>query len=262
FSPALAGAQQLGWLLSNHAIRRAAFEGVATLPDVQLHAGVKVASVRIAADGAVVALEGGETLRAGLVVAADSRFSETRRAAGIGASMHDFGKTMLVLRMRHEVAHAQTAWEWFGEGQTLALLPLHDPQVSSVVLTLSPRHMQALLAQDDAALSADMARRFLHRLGTMAVAGPRCAYPLVGVYAHRFAAERVALVGDAAVGMHPVTAHGFNFGLLGQYALARGLRGALDGTLPIWSPSVLRRYERGHRAATLPLYLATQVLAG
>src|SRR5690606_25386377 len=144
FSPALAGAQQLGWLLSNHAIRRAAFEEVATLPDGQLHAGVKVASVRLAADGAVVARGGGQTLRAGLVVAADSRFSETRRAAGIGASMHDFGKTMLVLRMRHEVAHAQTAWEWFGEGQTLALLPLHDPQVSSVVLTLSPRHMQAL----------------------------------------------------------------------------------------------------------------------
>src|SRR5690606_28461006 len=114
----------------------------------------------------------------------------------------------------------------------------------------------------DAALGADMAQRFLHRLGAMEVAGPRCAYPLVGVYAHRFAAERIALVGDAAVGMHPVTAHGFNFGLLGQYALARGLRGALDGNLPIWSPSVLRRYERGHRAATLPLYLATQVLAG
>ncbi|HZW19006.1 MAG TPA: 5-demethoxyubiquinol-8 5-hydroxylase UbiM [Luteimonas sp.] len=262
FSPALAGAQQLGWLLSNHAIRRAAFDEVATLPDVQLYAGVKVASVRAAADGAAVALDGGETLRAGLVVAADSRFSETRRAAGIGASMHDFGKTMLVLRMRHEATHAQTAWEWFGEGQTLALLPLHDPHVSSVVLTLPPRQMQALLARDDAALGADMAQRFLHRLGAMEVAGPRCAYPLVGVYAHRFVADRVALLGDAAVGMHPVTAHGFNFGLLGQDALARGLRRALDGSVPFWSPSVLRRYERGHRAATLPLYLATQVLAG
>ena len=262
FSPALAGAQQLGWLLSNHAIRRAAFAEVAALPDVQLHAGVKVASVRAAADGAVVTLDGGEALQAGLVVAADSRFSETRRAAGIGASLHDFGKTMLVLRMRHEAAHAQTAWEWFGEVQTLALLPLHDPHVSSVVLTLPPRQMQPLLARDDAALGADMARRFLHRLGAMEVAGPRRAYPLVGVYAHRFVAERVALLGDAAVGMHPVTAHGFNFGLLGQDALARGLRGALDGNTPIWSPSMLRRYERGHRAATLPLYLATQLLAG
>src|SRR5690606_32361887 len=262
FSPALAGAQQLGWLLSSHAIRRAAFAEVAALPDVHLHAGVKVASVRVAADGAAVVLDGGGTLRAGLVVAADSRFSETRRAAGIGASMHDFGKTMLVLRMRHEATHAQTAWEWFGEGQTLALLPLHDPHVSSVVLTLPPRQMQALLAQDDAALGADMARRFLHRLGAMEVAGPRCAYPLVGVYAHRFAAERVALVGDAAVGMHPVTAHGFNFGLLGQDALACGLRRALQGGQPAWSPLALRRYERGHRAATLPLYLATGLLAG
>ncbi len=262
FSPALAGAQQLGWLLSNHAIRRAAFAEVAALPDVALFAGAKVAAVRMEADGAVVALEGGQTLRARLVVAADSRFSQTRRAAGIGASMHDFGKTMLVLRMRHEAAHAQTAWEWFATGQTLALLPLRDRHTSSVVLTLPPRQMQALLAQDDVALGADMARRFMQRLGAMEVAGPRCAYPLVGVYAHRFVGDRFALVGDAAVGMHPVTAHGFNFGLLGQDALARGLHAALERNLPIWSRSLLQRYERGHRAATLPLYLATGLLAG
>ncbi len=262
FSPALAGAQQLGWLLSNHAIRRAAFAEVAALPDVRLFAGARVASVRMEAAGAVVSLDGGETLRAQLVVAADSRFSETRRAAGIGANMHDFGKTMLVLRMRHEAAHAQTAWEWFAAGQTLALLPLHDPHTSSVVLTLPPRRMQALLAQDDAALGLDMARRFMHRLGAMEVAGPRCAYPLVGVYAHRFAAERFALVGDAAVGMHPVTAHGFNFGLLGQDVLASGLRSALARGAPIWSPALLQRYERRHRAATLPLYVATRLLAG
>src|SRR5690606_34120577 len=92
FSPALAGAQQLGWLLSNHEIRRAAFAEVATLPDVRLFAGAKVASVRMEPEGAIVVLDGGETLHARLVVAADSRFSETRRAAGIGASMHDFGK--------------------------------------------------------------------------------------------------------------------------------------------------------------------------
>src|SRR3546814_1177674 len=73
--------------------------------------------------------------------------------------------------------------------------------------------MQALLALDDAALEAAMAERFQQRLGAMRVAGPRCAYPLVGVYAKRFVAERFALIGDAAVGMHPVTAHGFNFGL-------------------------------------------------
>lgn len=257
-----AGKPQLGWLLSNHAIRRAAYAEVMTLPEVERITGARVGSIRTGADGAEVGLDNGDTLRAQLVVAADSRFSETRRAMGIAAGMHDFGKTMLVLRMQHDVPHEQVAWEWFGVGQTLALLPLHDPHTSSVVLTLRPQAMQALLALDDAALEAAMAERFQQRLGAMRVAGPRCAYPLVGVYAKRFVAERFALIGDAAVGMHPVTAHGFNFGLLGQATLARELRAAVDAGRPIWSPALLQRYERQHRLATRPLYLATQMLAG
>jgi ubiquinone biosynthesis UbiH/UbiF/VisC/COQ6 family hydroxylase len=253
---------QLGWLLSNHAIRRAAYAAVMEVPEVERITGVQVSTVRTDCDGAEVELANGEILRAQLVVAADSRFSDTRRAMGIAAGIHDFGKTMLVLRMQHEVSHEQVAWEWFGHGQTLALLPLHDSHVSSVVLTLPPQAMKALLALDDASLELAMAERFQQRLGAMRVAGPRCAYPLVGVYAKRFVAERFALIGDAAVGMHPVTAHGFNFGLLGQDTLAHELRAALAAGQPFWSPSVLQRYERRHRLATRPLYLATQMLAG
>lgn len=257
-----AGKPQLGWLLSNHAIRRAAYAEVAGLPEVERITGARVGAVRTGSDGAEVSLDRGGTLHAQLVVAADSRFSDTRRAMGIAADMHDFGKSMLVLRMRHEVPHEQVAWEWFGVGQTLALLPLHDAYTSSVVLTLPPPAMRELLALGDAALEAVLAERFRQRLGTMKVAGPRCAYPLVGVYAKRFVAERFALIGDAAVGMHPVTAHGFNFGLLGQATLARELRAAVDAGRPIWNPALLQRYEREHRLATRPLYLATRMLAG
>jgi ubiquinone biosynthesis UbiH/UbiF/VisC/COQ6 family hydroxylase len=256
------GKSQLGWLLSNHAIRRAAYAEVMELPESERITGVQVTAVRTASDGAQVELNTGDILHTQLVVAADSRYSETRRAMGIAASMHDFGKTMLVLRMQHDVAHDQVAWEWFGVGQTLALLPLHDPHTSSVVLTLPPQEMQTLLALDDTALEAAMASRFQQRLGAMRIAGPRCSYPLVGVYAKRFVAERFALIGDAAVGMHPVTAHGFNFGLLGQATLARELHAAVAAGQPIYSPELLHRYERQHRLATRPLYLATRMLAG
>jgi ubiquinone biosynthesis UbiH/UbiF/VisC/COQ6 family hydroxylase len=257
-----AGQSQLGWLLPNHAIRRAAYAEVAALQDVAHFTGTRVTAMEVGSGVAEVTLDRGEVLRGRLVVAADSRFSELRRAAGIAASMHDFGKTMLVLRMRHEVPHAQTALEWFDRGQTLALLPLHDPHVSSAVLTLPPPEMRALLALDDDALGEQMAARFHGRLGRMSVAGPRCAYPLVGVYARRFVSGLFALVGDAAVGMHPVTAHGFNFGLQGQHVLAREIRAAAAAGQSIWNPALLRRYEREHRRATRPLYLATQLLAG
>lgn len=256
-----AGAAQLGWLVANHAIRRAAYTQAKAAPGVEIVAGVRVRALRTDASGAEVELDDGRTLAAQLVVAADSRFSDTRRAMGIGAQLLDFGKTMLVLRMRHDVPHAATAWEWFGHGQTLALLPLHDAHTSSVVLTLAPPELAKLLALDDVALGAALAARFGQRLGAMAVAGPRCTYPLVGVYAKRFVAERFALIGDAAVGMHPVTAHGFNFGLLGLQTLADAVRAAHAAGLPIASPALLARYQRAHRLATRPLYLATNALA-
>ncbi len=256
------GRDHLGWLVPNHAIRRTAFAEAMTNPDVTLFDGRNVTGVRTDADGAEVRLDDGTALRGDLIVAADSRFSETRRAMGIGADMRDFGRTMLVCRVRHERDHEQTAWEWFDYGQTLALLPLRDRQASSVVLTLPHAEAAAVQALAPEAFGADMTRRFRGRLGAMTFTGPCCAYPLVGVYPRKFAAERFVAIGDAAVGMHPVTAHGFNFGLLGQDTLAKAIRTARAAGRPYWTPALLADYERAHRRATRPLYLATQWLAG
>ncbi len=256
------GRDQLGWLVPNHAIRRTAFAEAMTNPDVTLFDGRNVTGVHTDADGAEVRLDDGTALTCDLIVAADSRFSETRRAMGIGADMRDFGRTMLVCRVRHERDHEQTAWEWFDYGQTLALLPLRDRQASSVVLTLPHAEAAAVQTLDPEAFGADMTRRFRGRLGAMTFTGPCCAYPLVGVYPRKFAAERFVAIGDAAVGMHPVTAHGFNFGLLGQDTLAKAIRTARAAGRPYWTPALLAEYERAHRRATRPLYLATQWLAG
>lgn len=82
------------------------------------------------------------------------------------------------------------------------------------------------LALDDAAFAARIEARAGGRLGALHSIGARHLYPLVGVYAHRFVAPRFALIGDAAAGMHPVTAHGYNFGLYGVEVLARELKAA------------------------------------
>jgi 2-polyprenyl-6-methoxyphenol hydroxylase-like FAD-dependent oxidoreductase len=126
---------------------------------------------------------------------------------------------MLVCRMQHELEHQQVAWEWFGYGQTLALLPLNGRQ-SSTVLTLPPREIERLQNLDEASFAREMEQRFDRRLGAMQLVSSRHAYPLVGAYARRMVGSRCALLGDAAVGMHPVTAHGFNFGLIGVQLLS------------------------------------------
>ncbi|MDL2425104.1 FAD-dependent hydroxylase, partial [Pseudomonas sp. BAgro211] len=84
---------------------------------------------------------------------------ETRRMLGIGAHMEDFGKTMMVCRMAHEKPHHNVAWDWFGYGQTLALLPINGDR-SSVVLTLPQREMTPLLELDEKAFAHEMERRF------------------------------------------------------------------------------------------------------
>jgi 2-polyprenyl-6-methoxyphenol hydroxylase-like FAD-dependent oxidoreductase len=94
----------------------------------------------------------------------------------------------------------------------------------------------------------------------MSLASERYAYPLVAVYPSRFVSRRYAVIGDAAVGMHPVTAHGFNLGLVGQDTLAGLVRAAHTRGADIASDEVLQRYDRAHRRATLPLFLATNAI--
>ncbi|WP_310232431.1 5-demethoxyubiquinol-8 5-hydroxylase UbiM [Luteimonas terrae] len=251
---------QLGWLVPNQRIRQAAFDVVADAADITVHGDAAVRDVVQRVDGVTLALEDGRRIDARLLVAADSRFSAVRRLLGIGARTRDFGMRMLVCRVAHTRSHHHAAWEWFDQGQTLALLPLNG-QRASVVLTLPPQQMVEVEALDDAAFAADMQRRFRDRLGTMTTIGTRHVYPLVGVYADRFCAPRAALIGDAAVGMHPVTAHGFNLGLQGADRLAQAIREAHAAGRDIAGAGLLERWARGHRAASWPLYTATGLVA-
>lgn len=262
---ALVGVDQLGFFVPNHLIRKALFDAVmhgreSGHNDVEIVAEASVRAITTGADHHTLHLSDGRHLDARLVVAADSRYSETRRMMGIGAAMHDFGRSMMVCRFAHEKPHEHVSWQWFDVGQTLALLPLNG-QRSNVVLTLPAHDLQALLALDDAAFSADITRRFAHRLGAMHKEGAPHTYPLVGVYAQRFVAPRYALIGDAAVGMHPITAHGFNFGLQSQQRLARQLWTAKRRNRALADAEFLHTYERQHRLATWPLYQATNGIA-
>lgn len=265
FDDAGKGDGPLGVLVPNHLIRRGLFEVVQGLPEVTLLAGQTVASVQTSAQGATVGLADGRSIAARLVVGADTRFSETRRRMGIPATMQDFGKSMLVCRMAHERPHQAIATEWFGYGQTFAILPLNgdgiESDVSGAVLTLPAREMETVMALEGAAFDAEITRRYRHRLGAMRLVSTRHVYPLVGVFAQRFVATRFALVGDAAVGMHPVTAHGFNLGLRGADSLAREIRAAIGRGRDVADRRALARYQTDHMRASRPLYLATNATA-
>lgn len=267
------GAAHLGWIVPNHALRRSAWQAARATPGVAIVAGAQVERVAALPTRAEVDfIPAGSApgtpatrLAAALVVAADSRFSSARRQLGIGAQMTDFGRSVIVCRMRHAAPHGGVAHECFGYARTLAVLPLPDdpadgaPQCS-VVVTAGTAEAAALMALDAPAFAAEVQAQFGHRLGAMQLAGERHAYPLVAVYAQRFAGTRCALLGDAAVGMHPVTAHGYNLGLAGVETLARTLAEARGRGEDIGAAGVLARYARAHHRRALPIYQGTNAI--
>ncbi len=269
----------LGFIVPNHALRRTAYQVAARTPGVRIVAGAQVHRVAALAthaevDFALAAHPGqpSERLCAPLVVAADSRFSAARRQLGIGAQMTDFGRTVIVCRMRHAEPHGDTAHECFGYERTLAVLPLPDVADGvtdgttgghaqcSVVVTAQAADAARMLALEPAAFTAEVQAQFQNRLGTMELLGERHAYPLVAVYAQRFTGPRCALLGDAAVGMHPVTAHGYNLGLAGVERLTQALVAARQRGQDWGDAAALAPYARAHHLHAWPIYQGTNAI--
>jgi len=255
------GKNVLGYLVPNNLIRQALYEAVEPQSNVEFLNEVSVDSLSTNQRGGIVHLSNGESREAKLIVAADSRFSGTRCHMGIGASMQDFAKTAIVCRMEHEKSHEQTAFECFHYGRTLAVLPMSG-KLSSIVITVDNELADEIVNMDEATFNRDIEQRFGRRLGEMKLLGKRYAYPLIAVHANRFVANRFAVIGDAAVGMHPVTAHGFNLGLRGQATLARQIKEALAKGKDFGSRQVLKPYEMKHMRVTKPMYWGTNGIVG
>lgn len=246
----------LGFLVPNHLIRQALYEAVTETGAIDILYETSVNNVETFDSCSKVSLSNGDEIETSLVVAADSRFSESRRQQGISSKMLDFGRVVIVSRMKHEKPHDETAFECFLYGKTLAILPLNN-NISSAVVTVSADKAEDILQMSPADFSAQVGEWFEHRLGDMQLVGERYHYPLVAVHANQFVKHRYALLGDAAVGMHPVTAHGFNMGLRGQDTLFKVISSARRRNLDIGSLSVLRDYESKHMRLTKPLYYGT-----
>jgi len=247
---------RLAYIISNHHIRKAAYDTVKDDSNITIITDSVVDNFALNDDRVEAKISNGTEVVCKLLIAADTRFSETRKKVGISASMKDFGKSMLVCQMSHDLPHNNVANECFLYGNTLAVLPLNGNR-SSVILTAKPAEIKGVQALPKKQFNEYIQNLFQHRYGKMILDSERFTYPLVAVYAHNFTAKRFALIGDAAVGMHPVTAHGFNFGLKAQHSLIHEIKRALNRKGDIASETVLRNYQKNHSKATRPLFLAT-----
>lgn len=249
---------RLGYMVSNHHIRRASWVALQGVDNVTVITGKCVKDAKTCAQEARVVLDDGSALIGRLLVVADSRIGQGRRLLGISADSHDFARTAIVFRIKHTLPNHHTASECFFYGKTLALLPL-SPYLSNCVITIDNTQADALLA--DETILLDTVRSWLDgHLGALEMVDTVHSYPLLAVHARRFTTTRAALIGDSACGMHPVTAHGYNLGLQGANMLARLILNAHRLGYDFAQDHILDRYNRRHQANTRPLYHGTNAM--
>jgi len=239
------GGEPLGYMVENRRIRAALAEAV-TQAGIEVRAPAAVARVETDAGKATVTLADGSTLLAPLVVGAEGRGSTVRRAAGIETVGWGYGQSGVVATVRLGRDHGNVAHEYFLPSGPFAILPLTD-QRASLVWTETTRRAEALRDASDEAFHAHLMRRFGEFLDGATVEGPRFVYPLALSLAEKLVAPRIALIGDAAHGVHPVAGQGLNMGLKDAAALAEVLAEAARLGEDIGSETVLDRYARWRR---------------
>jgi 2-octaprenyl-6-methoxyphenol hydroxylase len=208
--------------------------------------------------GAAVTLADGAVLTARLLVGADGRQSGTAARAGIRRTGWDYGQTAMVCAIAHDRPHNGVAHQFFMPPGPLAILPLTGNR-SSIVWSETAANAAAFNALPDDAYLAMLRPRFGDFLGQITLAGARYTYPLNLTLANSFVAARLALVGDAAHGLHPIAGQGLNAGLRDVAALADVLETARTRGEDIGAADVLARYQRWRRFDTATLALTTDL---
>ena len=247
----------MGYMLEDRYLRRALLDAVAAQELItELHD--EVIAQEVTEQGAWLTLASGKSLSTRLVVGADGRASGTAQRAGIKRTGWDYGQTALVCALKHELPHEGIAHQFFMPNGPLAILPLPDSRVSIVWSEKTDQAAEINALSDEDYLQV-LRPRFGDFLGKISLDGKRFAYPLKLTIANQFVTERVALVGDAAHGLHPIAGQGLNAGLRDVAALAHVVEHAERIGEDFASLLVLQRYQEWRRFDTATLAAATDL---
>ena len=206
-----------------------------------------------------VRLADGSARETRLLVAADGAKSKLRAAAGIRPLSWGYGQSAIVATIGHERDHEGRAEQHFLPAGTFAILPLVGKR-SSIVWAERSGEAERLVALPPAEFKEELIRRFGLKLGEIELLSPPRAYPLSFAIARRFAAERFALLGDAAHVVHPLAGQGLNLGFRDVASLAECVVDAVRLGLDPGSLGALERYERWRRFDTAMMAGATDGL--
>jgi 2-octaprenyl-6-methoxyphenol hydroxylase len=258
FSGKRQGDEPFAYMVPNVAMNRALRAKAAKL-GINVTDGVAATGIDPQPASMGVTLANGETVSAKLLVAADGVNSRLRTMAGIKVVKFDYGQSGIVVEVEHERPHEGRAEEHFMPGGPFAILPLKGNR-SSLVWTERTAEADRLVASDPLIFETELERRFGHRLGEIRVATKPKAFPLGLTLARDFIKPRLALIGDAAHGIHPISGQGLNLGFRDVAALAETIVDAVRLGQDFGQIDVLERYQAWRRFDTVRTGMTTDVL--
>ena len=246
----------MGFMLEDRHLYAAFLAAMRAESRITLVSGESVVAQEAVTGGIVVTLASGAQISGRALIGCDGRGSGTAARAGIKRVGWGYGQTALVTAVAHTLPHNGIAHQFFMPAGPLAILPLHGGFHSSIVWSESEATAAAIQALPDVGYLDALRPRFGDFLGEISLAGDRFTYPLSLSLAQSFVAPRLALVGDAAHGVHPIAGQGLNLGLRDVAALAQVLIEASRRGEDIGAGDVLERYQRWRRFDVTALALA------
>lgn len=258
FSAYDSGLGELAWIVESGRIHHELWETIKRQRNVTLIGGVAPSALEQRPDSVTLRLPEGRALNGRLVVGADGVSSWVRDQVGISADVRPYGEQGVVANFRCAKPHRQRAFQWFRDDGILALLPLPGGMVS-MVWSCPDAQADALCSAPPDELAQRVTLACGGELGALEVITPARAFPLRFMRVAELVRPRVALIGDAAHAIHPLSGHGINLGFLDAQALADVLQ-----ALPQWRDpgelAVLRKYARIRAEEPLLLQYATHGL--
>ena len=262
FSAYECGVDALSHIIESDRLSYALWESLARQANLQIFSPAQAASLNLGpapdTGRATVHLIDGTTLQGRLIIGADGRESWTRNAAQLPAKIHPYDELGVVAHFACQHPHRGTAWQWFREDGVLAWLPMPGRAFSMVWSAPLPE-AEALLALSPEALAEKVAEAGAHQLGKLTPLSPAVGFPLKLMTVPQTIAPRLALIGDAAHGIHPLSGHGINLGFSDAAELARQILAARD-TTDIGDLRFLQTYAKARRTETLLLQQGTHAL--
>ncbi len=258
FSAYDSGVGQLAWIVESSHLQGELWESAKRQGNLELLCPAEPVRLDIGDHEAVLELADRRTLTAKLIIAADGADSWTRTAAGIEVDFMHYGQAGLVANFATARPHREVAHQWFRADGILAYLPLPGNQIS-IVWSTPAAHAEELLALSAEEFCERVAAAGEYALGKLNLVTPPAAFPLRLMRASHTVAHRLALIGDAAHTIHPLSGHGINLGFQDAKSLAATLA-ACPAHVDHGDVQWLRRHERARREEVVALQTATHGL--